>query len=81
MRDQPCLRAATAGKLTGRQLWDKTIKEADWALFGGDADGEDGEDVDYEFAENSDDENGGYEFDDDEDDDGDEEEPADEAAA
>lgn len=38
---------ATASRLTGRQLWDSTLKTADWELFA--ADGEEGgvEDVDF----------------------------------
>lgn len=35
-------------KLTGRQLWDNSLKSADWTLFGGDGEEEDGgEDVDF----------------------------------
>lgn len=48
------LNAAKAGKLSGKQLWDKTIKEADWELFGGEADAEDGEDIEYDFADEGD---------------------------
>lgn len=43
-------RHKTASKLTGRQLWDSTIKNADWALFGE----EEGDVVDLDAA--------GYEF-------------------
>lgn len=36
-------------KLTGRQLWDSTLKTADWELFGGDGGvEEDAEDVDFD---------------------------------
>jgi hypothetical protein len=42
---------ALQGKLTGRQLWDRTIKEADWSLFAAEADADaDGEDIDYDFG-------------------------------
>lgn len=38
-----------AGKLTGKQLWDNTVASAEWELFGGVADGEDGaEDLDFD---------------------------------
>ncbi|KPI88795.1 hypothetical protein ABL78_2110 [Leptomonas seymouri] len=38
----------SASKLTGRQLWDNSLKSADWALFVGEKEGEDGEDVDFD---------------------------------
>eukprot|EP00672_Neobodo_designis_P009362 CAMPEP_0174855218 /NCGR_PEP_ID=MMETSP1114-20130205/32727_1 /TAXON_ID=312471 /ORGANISM="Neobodo designis, Strain CCAP 1951/1" /LENGTH=228 /DNA_ID=CAMNT_0016089953 /DNA_START=82 /DNA_END=768 /DNA_ORIENTATION=+ len=47
---------ALAGKLTGRQLWDKTIKDADWQLFAGDAEADDGDDIEYEFGDDDDEE-------------------------
>ncbi|KAG5480695.1 hypothetical protein CUR178_05830 [Leishmania enriettii] len=37
----------SASKLSGRQLWDNSLKTADWALFGGEAEDEGGEDVDF----------------------------------
>lgn len=37
----------SASKLSGRQLWDHSLKSADWALFGGEADEDGGEDVDF----------------------------------
>jgi hypothetical protein len=45
------MNAAIKGKLTGRQLWDKTIKEADWTLFAAEADAVDGDDIEYDFAD------------------------------
>lgn len=45
--------STSKNKLTGRQLWDRTIKDADWQLFGaGTADeADDGDDVDYDFGD------------------------------
>lgn len=48
--------AAKSQRLTGRQMWDATLKNADWALFkdgegGATADDDDGEDIDYTFGE------------------------------
>ncbi|KAG5506754.1 hypothetical protein GH5_05968 [Leishmania sp. Ghana 2012 LV757] len=37
----------SASKLSGRQLWDNSLKTADWALFGGEAEEDGGEDVDF----------------------------------
>ncbi|KAG5506424.1 hypothetical protein JKF63_05927 [Porcisia hertigi] len=37
----------STSKLTGRQLWDNTLKSADWTLFGSEAEGEGGEDIDF----------------------------------
>ncbi|RNF23183.1 RWD domain containing 1 [Trypanosoma conorhini] len=34
-------------KLTGRQLWDGTLKNADWDLFASDDDDDDGQDVEF----------------------------------
>ncbi|CUG67508.1 Hypothetical protein, putative [Bodo saltans] len=39
----------TVSKLTGRQLWDSTIRNADWELFGGAAEGDE-EVVDFDAA-------------------------------
>lgn len=41
----------SASKLTGRQLWDNSLKSADWALFGGENEEEDAEDVDFDALE------------------------------
>lgn len=55
-------KAATASKLSGRQLWDRSINEADWDLFaagsddGDDYDGMDLDDAGYEYAFQSDEE-------------------------
>ena len=38
----------SASKLTGRQLWDNSLKSADWTLFGGDNEEDGGEDVDFD---------------------------------
>ncbi|KPA75346.1 hypothetical protein ABB37_08637 [Leptomonas pyrrhocoris] len=39
----------SVSKLTGRQLWDNSLKSADWALFGGEGEEEEGgEDVDFD---------------------------------
>jgi hypothetical protein len=40
----------SVSKLTGRQLWDSTIRNADWELFGGVVEG-DAEDVDFDAAD------------------------------
>lgn len=47
---------ALAGKLTGKQLWDKTIKDADWQLFAAEADAVEGDDIEYDFDEDAEDE-------------------------
>lgn len=45
----------SASKLTGRQLWDSTLRNADWELFGAEGDGEavdlDDAGFEYEFDE------------------------------
>lgn len=52
----------TASKLTGRQLWDRSLNEADWDLFSGqDEDGLDLEAAGFEFVMKSDSENEGDE--------------------
>lgn len=54
-----------ASKLTGRQLWDSTLRTADWELFGGGAGADDeGEDVDFDALADLDEDN--FDFDDDE---------------
>ena len=53
-KQQKAEAAAKASKLTGRQLWDSSLKQADWELFtGGDDDGDD-EDIDYDNRSGSD---------------------------
>ncbi|AYU78340.1 RWD domain-containing protein [Leishmania donovani] len=37
----------SASKLSGRQLWDNSLKSADWALFGGEAEEDGVENVDF----------------------------------
>lgn len=38
----------SASKLSGRQLWNNSLKSADWALFGAENEEDDGEDVDFD---------------------------------
>ncbi|AIN97971.1 hypothetical protein LPMP_204780 [Leishmania panamensis] len=38
----------SASKLSGRQLWDNSLKSADWALFGGEVEEDGGGDVDFD---------------------------------
>lgn len=38
----------SASKLSGRQLWDNSLKSADWALFGAENEEDGGEDVDFD---------------------------------
>lgn len=46
---EKALQRQLASKLTGRQLWDSTLRSADWELFGGGGGGDDeGEDVDFD---------------------------------
>lgn len=61
----------SAGKMTGRQIWDVSIKDADWQLF--EAGQEEGLDIDeagYDFAfhdeEDEEDDGEGYDFGEDE---------------
>ena len=54
---------AVAGKLTGRQVWDRTLKEADWELFNGGAEVEDGDDIDYDFDMGDEEDEGAFELD------------------
>ncbi|CAD2215261.1 RWD domain protein (Gir2) [Angomonas deanei] len=43
---------ASASALTGRQLWDNTLRSAEWDLFdAGEKDNNEGEDVDYSLAQ------------------------------
>ncbi|KAG5479981.1 hypothetical protein LSCM1_06400 [Leishmania martiniquensis] len=44
----------SASKLSGRQLWDNSLKSADWALFEGEAGEDGGEDVDFGAVEDFD---------------------------
>lgn len=66
----------TASKLTGRQLWDSTLRQADWELFeaqamadGEDFNGDNSHDVDVDFDMMAELDEGNYDLDDDDDDD------------
>ena len=50
------LKKECASKLSGRQLWDTTLRQADWELFGEGGDAVDSDDAGFEFELGDDDE-------------------------